>query len=224
MGHCRFGDKCAYLHLPPTPHNLSATPLPAGYHTSPTPALSPLHSFASDKAILAHLPPSPTSTDGTSSSSGHNSVEDLTAMMQRYTFGPVLSVPGSGLVDRISLPPVPPCTPAIFDPLSTPQSTTEVRLVPVPVPVPIVPAVLRRGSEGTIRPDLNSKGESYLRNRSRSLAYGVNLFKSKHQLFSFCLCITIINPRIKLSHVASMLRRGAVSKATDVICTYHSSF
>lgn len=193
MGHCRFGDKCAYLHAPLAPPNQATTP---NYLPTSAPALSPLQHFSAGKA----LPPSPVSTDG-SDSSGPNSVEDLNAMMQQYTLGQVMSMPGSGLMHGMSLPPVPPCTPATYDPFMNPQSTPEVRLIHVPVPVPVLPAMYRRGSESLVYSSPNSKGGSPgppLRNRSRSITYGVNLFKSKHRLI-FLFSHRPVNPMLSQS-------------------------
>lgn len=183
MGHCRFGDKCAYLHVPPTPPSQTTASF-----TSPSSALSPLQSFSPERLALTHLP---STTEGSPDRSRHNSVEDLTTMMQQYSFGPTSSKPGSGLM---SLSPVPPCTPATYDPFSSPYSTPGVRLVPVPVPVPVLPAMFRRGSESLVHPSPNSKWESPLRNRSRSITYGVNLFKSKHRII-FCSLTTLLTRR-----------------------------
>lgn len=192
-GYCRFGDNCSYLHVPPTPPSQSDTPLSSNIYPSPASALSSLQSLSPDKATLPHIPSSfpDTTTDATSDHSSPSSVEDLTTMMQQCSISTITSSsPRTGLQggNEINLPPVPPCTSPSYDLLLSPQLSPGVRLVPFPVPVPVVPAAYRRGSESAIQSSPRSKEEVQLRSRSRSITYGVNLFKSKQRV---CLPLNV---------------------------------
>ncbi|CAL1712267.1 unnamed protein product [Somion occarium] len=161
MGYCRYGDNCAYLHMPPTPPSQPHSPLSMNYFHPVAPCMNvPSHSFSAEQAILHHLPnfppsPCPTVTDGTSEMS--SSVEDLTAMMQQYSINPIVR---SGHADEIPLPPVPPCTPATYD---------------YYVPSPGVSTI----STNTSPSPSGDRSRSPRRSRSRSVTYGISLFKTK---------------------------------------------